>query len=106
MAALLESQNKPGIPFLGARMSLSSCSTESSRKKRLFGSEEDGKQKEKRLTFISLDIRADDRLPGAVFGATGGLSWEATWKTEECLLVANGHGSCALFIGWTGFHRW
>jgi hypothetical protein len=91
MAALLESQNKPGIQFLGARMSLSSCSTESSKKKkkRLLGSEEDGKQKEKSLTFISLDIRADDRLPGAVLGATGGLSWEATWKTEECLLVEN-----------------
>lgn len=75
-------------------------------RKRLFGSEEGGKQKEKSFTFISLDIRADDRLPGTSPWAMEGLSWEATWKPEECLLVEKGHGSCPLFIGWTDFHRW
>lgn len=61
MAALLESQNKPGIQFLGARMSLSSCSTESSKKKkknafsavRKMGSK---KRKASRLSRLILEL--------------------------------------------------
>jgi hypothetical protein len=53
MAALLESQNKPGIQFLGARMSLFFRVLPSLVEKRVFGNEEDGRQKEKKPHVLS-----------------------------------------------------
>jgi hypothetical protein len=111
MVALLESQTgktrHPVSRCQDVTCLLPFSLIEPSQKRRLFGSEENGKRIEKSRKILSrLISELMIGFPVSVLGGHGGSQLGSNVEHQRMLAGRECHGSCSLFIGWTGLPRW